>query len=66
MTYRLLQAAYIAAVAALAWAAVVAAGLLPIVSQVTAWGTCIAVGNFTALAALTWLPCPCHRKDHRG
>jgi hypothetical protein len=66
MSYRLWQAAYIAAVAAIAWAAVVAASLLPISSRVTAWGVCVAAGNFTALAALTWLPCPCHRKDHRG
>jgi hypothetical protein len=60
MSHILRQAAYVAAVLAIACAAVYAASLLPITNPATAWGVCVTAGNFAALAALTWLPCPCH------
>lgn len=62
MTLRLL---YILAVLAVACAAVVAASLLPVTDPVTAWGVCVIAGHFAALTVLTYLPCPCHRKDSR-
>ena len=61
MTLRLL---YILAVLAVACTATVAASLLPVTDPVTAWGVCVVAGNFAALTVLTYLPCPCHRKDH--
>ena len=62
MTLRLL---YILAVLAVACTATVAASLLPVTDPVTAWGVCVVAGNFAALSVLTYLPCPCHRKDSR-
>lgn len=56
---------YILAVLAVACAAVAAASLLPVTDPVTAWGVCVVAGNFAALTVLTYLPCPCHRKDTR-
>ena len=62
MTLRLL---YILAVLTVACTATVAASLLPVTDPVTAWGVCVVAGNFAALSVLTYLPCPCHRKDSR-
>lgn len=62
MTLRLL---YGIAVLAVACAATVAASLLPVTDPVTAWGVCVVAGNFAALTVLTYLPCPCHRKESR-
>lgn len=58
-------AAYWLAVLAIGCTAVVAASLLPIHTPATAWGLCVMAGNFAALAALTYLPCPCHQGDQR-
>lgn len=44
-------------------AAVFAADLLPITDPATAWAADVSAGCFAVLAATTWLPCPCHRKD---
>lgn len=65
--YRLLQAAYVAAVFAIATSVTWAASLLPISNQAGATAACIAAGCFATTAALAWLPypCPCHRKDSR-
>lgn len=63
MTRRLYSAAYIAAITIAGSAATWTADLLPISSPTTAWGVNVAAGCFATLAALTWLPCPCHRKD---
>ena len=43
--------------------AVFAANLLPITSPATAWAADVAAGCVAVLAATSWLPCPCHRKD---
>lgn len=61
----ILRAAYILAVLAVGLAAVLLASLLPIHNPTTASGVCIAAGCFAAWAVLTYLPCPCHRGDHR-
>lgn len=61
----ILRAAYVAAVLAIACAATTAASFAPISDPTTAWGACIAAGHIGLLVALAWLPCPCHRKDHR-
>lgn len=66
MTRRLYSAAYIAAITAVATAATWTATLLPIGNPATAWAVNVAVGCFATLAAITWLPCPCHRKDGRS
>ncbi|MFF8482391.1 hypothetical protein [Streptomyces antibioticus] len=63
--YRLLVAAHTLAVLGIAVAAVVAANFLPIPDPNTAWAVDTAAGLFAGLGASTWLPCPCHRKDHR-
>ncbi|MER5750686.1 hypothetical protein [Streptomyces sp. NPDC002088] len=59
----LLTVAYWAAVLALALAATYAANLLPLADPATASTADVTAGCLAALAALTWLPCPCHRKD---
>jgi len=58
-------AAYVIAVFAIATGATWAASLLPITNPLTAWGVCVAAGCFATIGALTWLPCPCQRKDGR-
>lgn len=63
MTRALAAVAYNAAIVALAITATWTASLLPIHDPMTAWAACVVVGCFAALAALTYLPCPCHRKD---
>lgn len=56
-------AAYWAVVTILALAATWAASLLPIPDPTGAWAACTVAGCFTILAATTWLPYPCQRKD---
>lgn len=65
MTRRLYPAAYIAAITVIATLATWTANLLPIGSPNTAWAVNVAAGCLATLGALTWLPCPCHRKDSR-
>ena len=52
--------AYVAAVAAIALLAALTVSLLPLHPA-----TGITAGVVAALLAQVWLPCPCHRKDHR-
>lgn len=63
MTRRLYSAAYIAAVTVAGALATWLANLLPIGHPTTAWAANVTAGCFATLAAITWLPCPCHRKD---
>jgi ABC-type uncharacterized transport system permease subunit len=63
MTYRLLLAAYITAVLAIACAAVAATAVLPIANPYTAQGLRIVAGVIAGWAASELLPCPT-RKDH--
>lgn len=63
MTRRLYPAVYIAAITVIAALATWTANLLPIDNPATAWGVNVAAGCLATLGALTWLPCPCHRKD---
>ena len=66
MSRRLYSAVYIAAITAAGALATWLADLLPTSSPTTAWAVNVAVGCLGVLAATTWLPCPCHRKDSRG
>lgn len=59
---RLLYAAYVLAVLAIALAATWTVNLLPIADPITAWATDVAAGCFAGLAATTWLPAP-RRKE---
>lgn len=54
------------AVLAVACFATVTASFLPIADPAAASGVCITAGAVAGLAADVWLPCPCHRKDHRS
>jgi hypothetical protein len=63
--YRLRQAAYLLACLAIAVTATWAASLPPITDPATGQGVCIVAGSLGLLLAQAWLPCPCHRKDHR-
>jgi hypothetical protein len=65
MSRRLYPAVYIASITAVATLATWTANLLPIDSPTTAWAANVAAGCLGVLAATTWLPCPCHRKDSR-
>lgn len=56
---------YVLAVLAVACTATWAASLLPVSDPLTVTGLCITAGSVAGLLATTWLPCPCHRKDHR-
>lgn len=60
---RLYPAVYIAAITAAGALSTWLADLLPISNPTTAWAVNVAAGCAGVLAALTWLPCPCHRKD---
>ena len=63
LRYRLAVTVHGIAVLAIASLAVVLANLIPITNPTTAWALDTAAGMFAGLGALTWLPCPCHRKD---
>lgn len=63
MSRRLYSAAYIAAITTAGALATWLADLLPTGSPTTAWAANVAAGCLGVLAATTWLPCPCHRKD---
>lgn len=63
MTRRLYSAVYIAAITAAGALATWLANLIPTGSPTTAWAVNVAAGCLGVLAATTWLPCPCHRKD---
>lgn len=63
---RLYPAVYIAAITATGALATWMANLLPIGAPTTAWAVNVTAGCLGVLAALTWLPCPCHRKDCRS
>lgn len=65
MSRRLYSAVYIAAITIVAALATWTANLLPIGNPTTAWAVNVAAGCLATLGALTWLPCPCHRKDGR-
>ncbi|MFI5687836.1 hypothetical protein [Streptomyces sp. NPDC051636] len=66
LRYRLAVAAHTVTVVAIASLAVLVADLLPITNPATAWSLDVTCGLFAGLGASTWLPCPCHRKDHRS
>lgn len=63
MSRRLAYAAYVLAVLAIACTATWVADCIPTPNPVTAWSLDAFAGCVAGLAALTRIPCPCHRKD---
>lgn len=58
-----MYAAYVLAVLGIALAATWAADHVPTPNPYTAWSLDAFVGCVAGLAALNFIPCPCHRKD---